>query len=70
LTVCLRNIINIKNENETGKDYQIAALRLWKAFQQSSYSTKKILHYLLGEKNEHKVTNEGLREYGLYKIIN
>lgn len=26
------------------------------------------MHYLLGEKNEHKITEQGIKEYGLYKI--
>ena len=37
-------------------------------FKNSSISTKKILHYLLGEKNEHPITQEGLKEYGFQKI--
>jgi hypothetical protein len=34
---------------------------MWKIFKNSSISTKKILHFLLGEKNEHRITEEGIR---------
>lgn len=37
-------------------------------FKQSAISTKKALHYLLGERNEHKITDGGLKEFGLLKI--
>lgn len=50
------------------KEYQLAGARLWKVFKQSNFSTKKILHFLLGEQNEHKVTEGGLKEYGLLKV--
>lgn len=44
------------------------AAKLWKSFKQSAISTKKVLHYLLGAKNEHKITEAGLKEFGLHKI--
>ena len=40
----------------------------WKVFKNSSNSTKKILHFLLGERNEHKITEAGLKEVGLHKV--
>jgi hypothetical protein len=55
LTVSLRHSIDIPH-NEHSKDYEIVAFKLWKSFKSSSISTKKILHYLLGEKNEHPIT--------------
>ena len=44
------------------------AAKLWKSFKQSAISTKKVLHYLLGAKNEHKITEAGLKEFGFHKI--
>ena len=41
---------------------------MWKTFRQSATSTKKVLHFLLGEHNEHKITEAGLKEFGLNKI--
>jgi len=41
---------------------------MWKTFRQSAVSTKKILHYLLGEHNEHSITEAGLKTFGLHKI--
>jgi hypothetical protein len=55
-------------EDRSGGDYQLAAAKLWKHFKNSTVSTKKILHYLLGERNEHPITEGGLKEYGLHKI--
>ena len=41
---------------------------MWKTFKNSTVSNKKVLHFLLGERNEHAITEEGLIEYGLHKI--
>lgn len=68
MTVCLKHSIDLVNEDKLSKDYQIVASKLWKTFKNSSISTKKVLHYLLGEKNEHKITEQGIKEYGLQKI--
>ena len=68
LTVCLRHSIDIPTEEKAEREYEKVAAQLWKAFKSTSVSTKKILHYLLGERNEHKVTEAGLKEYGLSKI--
>jgi hypothetical protein len=68
LTVCLKHSIEIPNEDKYNKDYQVVAAKLWKIFKNSTVSTKKILHYLLGEKNEHRITEQGIKEYGLQKI--
>jgi hypothetical protein len=43
-------------EDKVNKDYQIVGAKLWKIFKNSPISTKKILHYLLGEKNEHPIS--------------
>lgn len=63
----LKHAIEV-TEERGGPDYRMAAFRLWKHFKNSTVSTKKILHYLLGEKNEHPITEAGLKEYGLHKI--
>jgi hypothetical protein len=68
LTVCLKHSIEIKAEDRAAASYEKVAAKLWKAFKQSSTSTKKVLHYLLGERNEHKITEAGLKEFGLSKI--
>jgi hypothetical protein len=64
----LKHSITISPEDKRGKDYKSVAYLLWKAFKNSSASTKKILHFLLGEENEHKITEEGIRGCGLHKI--
>lgn len=45
-----------------------AGAKLWKAFSLSKICTKKVLHFLLGDRNEHQITAEDLREFGLAKI--
>lgn len=67
LTVCLKHALNIVQEDKTTNDYRAAAAKLWKTFKNSSVSTKKVLHFLLGEKNEHPITDAALKEYGLLK---
>ena len=42
-------------------DYLKAATKLWKVFSSSKVCTKKVLHFLLGDKNEHKTTTEDIR---------
>jgi len=42
---------------------------MWKVFRSSTVCTKKILHYLLGDENEHKVNDQGLKKVGLKKIF-
>ena len=61
LTVCLKHSIEIKIDEETASDCERIASRLWKAFKASTISTKKVLHFLLGEKNEHAITDNGLK---------
>jgi hypothetical protein len=68
LTVCLRNCIEVKSEDKMVREGHRAAARLWKVFKNSSNSTKKILHFLLGERNEHKITEAGLKEVGLHRV--
>ena len=68
LTVCLKHSLNFVLEDKTVNDYRTAAVKLWKTFKNSSVSTKKVLHFLLGEKNEHPITDHNLKEYGLLKI--
>ena len=67
LTVCIKNAIHITADPGC-PDYVALGIRLWRTFQASSVSTKKVLHYLLGEKNEHKITEQGLKECHLLKI--
>jgi hypothetical protein len=64
----LRNSIQIPSEFKVAHPYQEAAAKLWKAFSHSPISTKKVLHYIFGERNEHKITEEGLKECGFSKV--
>ena len=65
--MCIKNAIHITPPVNC-PDYVMLAVRLWRTFQASSVSTKKVLHYLLGEKNEHKINEQGLKECHLHKI--
>lgn len=56
------------SEDKITKDYVRAGAKLWKAFSLSKICTKKVLHFLLGDRNEHQITAEDLREFGLTKI--
>jgi len=61
LTVALKHAIILPTEDKITKDYVRAAAKLWKVFAQSKICTKKVLHFLLGERNEHQITTEDLR---------
>ena len=68
MTVGLKHAIIFKDEYKQTREYVKVAAKLWKAFSQSKICTKKILHFLLGDKNEHKITIEDLRQFGFAKI--
>ena len=61
LTVALKHAIVLPNEEKMNYDYLKAATKLWKVFSSSKVCTKKVLHFLLGDKNEHKTTTEDIR---------
>jgi len=61
LTVALKHAIVLPNEAKITKNYVTAASKLWKIFAQSKICTKKVLHFLLGVRNEHQITTEDLR---------
>lgn len=68
LTVALKHAIVLPNEDKLHRDYLKAATKLWKIFSSSKVCTKKVLHFLLGDKNEHQTTAEDLREFGFSKL--
>lgn len=56
LTVALKHAIRMPAEEKSAKESVKAAVKLWKIFAQSKICTKKVLHFLLGERNEHQIT--------------
>ena len=57
LTVALKHSVSFKDDDKTAKDYVKAGIKLWKTFSQSKICTKKVLHFLLGDRNEHQITH-------------
>ena len=57
LTVALKHAIVFREEEKCQRDYVKVAAKLWRAFSQSKVCTKKVLHFLLGDRNEHQITN-------------
>ena len=41
---------------------------MWQIFKKSSSNTKKTLHFLMGQKNEHPITDANLKECHLYHL--
>ena len=68
LTVALKHCVILPNEDKMNRDYLKAATKLWKVFSSSKICTKKVLHFLLGDHNEHKTTAEDLRVFGFSKL--
>lgn len=56
LTVGLKHAVVMPTEDKISKDYMRAAVKLWKTFSLSKICTKKVLHFLLGDRNEHQIT--------------
>ena len=57
LTVALKHAIIFREDDKSTKEHVKVAAKLWRAFSQSKICTKKVLHFLLGDRNEHQITN-------------
>ena len=66
LIICLR--LCIKIQVDTSDPVNKAAMELWEGFKKSPCLKKKILHYVLGDKNEYEVTAAGLKETSLKEV--
>ena len=68
LVLCLRRIVEVKFESGMIEPYHKVAFKLWKQFKKSNCCNKKILHFLLGENNEHPITTSSLKKFDLLAI--
>lgn len=46
----------------------MAASEIWKQYTSLEIKTKRILHYIFNENNEHVINNSELQTYGLWGI--
>lgn len=53
---------------DSDRDSVIVAKKLWKIFKESTVTAKKMLHYILGEKNEHSINLKLLEKYGFREV--
>ncbi len=56
------------NHIDSDRDSIIVAKKLWKIFKDSTVTAKKMLHYILGQKNEHVINFKLLQKYGFREI--
>jgi hypothetical protein len=45
------------------------AVEIWKAYERSEIRTKRILHFVFNERNEHAVNEPELKTYGMWHIL-
>ncbi len=53
---------------DSDRDSVLVAKKLWKIFKESTVTAKKMLHYILGEKNEHSINFKLLDKYGFRDV--
>ena len=68
LNSAIQKLVVLPETSESDDEYKIAAHQLWRAYVECPNKTRKILHFLFNENNEHKIKEKDLHAYGLWKI--
>lgn len=55
LNNALKQLVIVPKVSSEDEEYKIAARDLWKAYSEGDIKTKKILHFIFNEKNEHSI---------------
>lgn len=68
LNNALKKLVIVPNVCTDDEEFKIAARDIWKAYVEGEIKTKKILHFVFNERNEHAINEGELRAYGLWEI--
>ena len=68
LNNALKKLVIVPNLTSADEEFKIAARDIWRAYVEGEIKTKKILHFVFNEKNEHSVTEAELKAYGLLDV--
>lgn len=68
LNNALKKLVIVPNLGTSDEEFKLAARDIWRAYVEGEIKTKKILHFVFNEKNEHAVTEAELKNYGLLDV--
>lgn len=68
LNNALKKLIVVPEFNSSNESYKLAATEIWKQYLTLEIKTKRILHYIFNENNEHVINDSELHTYGLWEI--
>jgi hypothetical protein len=68
LNNALKKLVILPNLVGSDEEYKMAARDLWRIYSAGDVKTKKILHFIFNEKNEHSINDCELRAYGLWEV--
>lgn len=68
LVMCLRRCVEPEMDASDATPHVQAAHKMWRIFKKSKCHIKKILHFMLGAKNEHQISSSALRSFGLFRV--
>lgn len=68
LNNALKKLIIVPEFETNDELYKMAALEIWAAYSRGDIKTKRILHFVFNEKNEHMINDPELKTYGLWSI--
>lgn len=69
LNNALKKLVIVPNLGAEEEEFKLAARDIWRAYVGGDIKTKKILHFVFNEKNEHQVTEAELKAYGLLEVF-
>lgn len=69
LNNALKKLIIIPPVKEDDDIFKKVAVEIWKAYEKSQIRTKRILHFVFNERNEHAVNEPELKTYGMWHIL-
>lgn len=68
LNNALKKLIIVPHVSSEDEEYKIAARDIWKAYVEGEIKTKKILHFVFNEKNEHLINENELKTFRLFQV--
>lgn len=68
LNNALKKLVIVPTFEEGDEVYKHAAKDIWNAYVAGDVKTKKVLHFVFNEKNEHRIRDSELKSCGLWEV--
>jgi hypothetical protein len=65
LNIALKTLLIVPTPCSSEEPHKRAAREIWEAYVKTEIYTKRILHYVFNEQNQHSINTPELRNYGL-----